>query len=110
MVEMPLAKEWMRLVVAGVPLEGDLDLLALLGLLVGADLAKERLLGVVEVAHEVDDAAAVLERLLRLSPRALVAEADLEAPVQERHDLQALEHGLRAKVDVLEDASGRART
>ena len=91
------------LVVAGVPLEGDLDLLVLLGLVVGADLAKQRLLGVVEVAHVVDDAAVVLEGLFRLAALALVDEADLEAAVQERHDLQPLDDGLGAELDVFED-------
>jgi len=36
----PLAKEWNRLVIAGVPLQCDLDLLALLGLLEDATLRK----------------------------------------------------------------------
>ena len=46
-------------VVAGVPLEGDLDLLAGLALLEVADLGEERFLGLVDVADEVDDAAGV---------------------------------------------------
>ena len=45
---------------AGVPLEGDLDLLLGLGLLEVADLGEQRVLGGVEVANEVDDAAGVL--------------------------------------------------
>ena len=49
------------LVVAGVPLQGDLDLLVVLGLLEGGDLAEQRLLRGVEVLDEVDDAAGVLE-------------------------------------------------
>ncbi len=91
------------LVVAGVPLEGDFDLLAGFGLLVEADLAKEGLLGVVQVAHVVDDAAVVLVRLFRLTSGALVDEADLETAIQERHDLQTFGDRLRAKLDVVED-------
>ena len=96
-------------VVAGVPLERDLELLALLALLEEADLAEQRLLRVVEVAHVVDDAAVVLEGLLRLAARSLVDEAHLEAAVEEGHDLESLDDGLRAELDVLEDASGPAR-
>ena len=36
-------------------------------------------------------------------PGALVDEANLETAVQERHDLQSLGDGLRAKLDVFED-------
>src|SRR3546814_12342441 len=48
-------------VVAGVPLERDLDLLVLLGHLVAADLGEQGVLAGVEVLDEVDDAAVVLE-------------------------------------------------
>ena len=97
-----------RLVVARVPLERDFDLLVGLGLIEGADLAEQRLLRVVEVSHVVDDAAGVLVGLLGLTTRSLVDEADLEVRVEERHDLQALDHRLGAEIDFVEDRSGRA--
>ncbi len=98
-----------RLVVAGVPLQRDLDLLALLGLLERRNLAEERLLRRVEVLDEVDDAAVVLVGGLGDGVRALVDEADLEALVQEGHDLHALDDGLGAEFGLVEDACGRAR-
>ncbi len=67
------------LVVARVPLQRDLDLLVGLGLLEVGDLLEERLLRRVEVPHEVDDAACVLERDLLLVLGPLVGEPDLEA-------------------------------
>ncbi len=91
-------------VVAGVPLERELDLLAVLGLLEVADLGEQRLLRLVDVLDEVDDAAGVLvgDRLvLVLGP--LVREADLEALVEERHHLEALEDRARRELDGLED-------
>src|SRR3546814_4966403 len=45
-------------VVAGVPLERDLDLLVLLGHLVAADLGEQGVLAGVEVLDEVDEAMA----------------------------------------------------
>ena len=92
-----------RLVVAGVPLQRDLDLLALLGLLERRHLAEQRLLGRVEVLDEVDDAAVVLEGRLGHRVGALVGEADLEALVQEGHDLHALDDGLGPELGLVED-------
>ena len=63
---------------------------------------EQRLLRRVEVLDEVDDAAGVLEDLLVRGLRALVAEADLEALVEERHLLQSLQQRLRAELDLLE--------
>ena len=54
--------------------------------------------------HVIDDAARVAVGLLRLVLGALVLEADLEAAVQKRHDLQALEHRLGPELGLLEDA------
>ncbi len=91
-------------VVAGVPLEGDLHLVVLLGQLVVADLAEERLLAGVEVLDEVDDPAgvAVGDRLGAVVG-ALVLEADLEALVEEGHHLQPLEDGAGGELGGLED-------
>ena len=96
-----------RLVVARVPLQRDLDLLPLFGLFEGRHLAEERLLRRVEVLDEVDDAAVVLERRLRHRVGALVDEADLEAFVQEGHDLHALDDRLGAEIGLVEDRAVR---
>ena len=91
------------LVVARVPLQRDLDLLAFLGLVERGHLAEQRLLRRVEVLDEVDDAAVVLEGRLGLRVGALVDEADLEALVQEGHDLHALDDRLRPELGLVED-------
>ena len=67
------------------------------------DPLEERLLRRVEVLHEVDDAAGELERLLEHRVGALVAEADLEALVEERHLAQPLDQRLGAELGLLED-------
>src|SRR5207248_3717094 len=89
------------LVVARVPLQGNLDLLVLLDRLEAADALEDRLFRMVEVTHEVDDAARVLVGLLLLVVRPLVLEADLEALVEEGHDLQALEDRLGPELGAL---------
>ena len=91
------------LVIPGVPLQRDLDFLAVLGFLEGSDLAEEGLLRRVEVLDEVDDAAGVLEGRLEHGVGALVGEADLEALVQKGHDLQPFGDGLGAELDLVED-------
>ena len=53
--------------------------------------------------HEVNDPAAVLEGRALTVGLALVDETDLEALVQEGHDLQPLDHRLGPKLDLLED-------
>ena len=57
----------------------------------------------------VDDAAVVAEDLLLARARSLVGEADLEALVQEGHDLQPLGDGLGPELHLLEDRPGPAR-
>ncbi len=98
------------LVVARVPLEGHFDLLVLFTLLEEAHLSKERFLGVVEVAHVIDDAAVVLEGLLSGPPGSLVEETYLEAPIQKGHDLETLEDRLRAELDLFENGGVRAES
>ncbi len=93
--------------VAVVPLHGDLDLVATTRVGERDDGAEERFLRRVQVGHEVDDPARVAEHLLRLVAGALVAEDDLEAPIQERHLAQPLEQCLRAELGLLHD--GRVR-
>ena len=90
-------------VVARVPLEGDLDLLLLLGEVVVADLAEQGLLRRVHVLDEVDDPAGVLERdRFCVVLGALVLEADLEALVEEGHHLEPLEDGASGELQGLE--------
>ena len=91
--------------VAGVPGEGDLDLLAGLVLLEVPDLGEQRLLRLVDVLDEVDDAAgvAVGHRLVVVVlADALVVEADLEALVEEGHHLDPLEDRAGVELDGLE--------
>ena len=73
------------------------------GVLDRHDPLEERLLRRVEVLHEVDDAAGVLERLVDDRIDALVTEADLEALVEERHLCEALEDRLGAELGLFED-------
>ena len=97
-----------RLLVGVVPLEGDLDLAGLARVLDVDDLVVERRARAlaVQVLHEVDDAAVVLEgRLEALA--ALVAEADLEAPGEERHLAEALLERRAVVLDRLEDLQVR---
>ena len=91
-------------VVARVPLQRDLDLLALVGLFERRHLAEQRLLGGIEVLDEVDDPAVVLERRSGHRVGALVGEPDLEALVQEGHYLETLHHGLGPELGLVEDA------
>ena len=92
------------LVEAGVPLHRDVDLVVVAGLGVGDHPLEQRLLRGVEVLHEVADAAVELEVDREHRVDALVAEADLEALVEERHLAQPLDQGLRAELGLLEDA------
>ena len=93
--------------VAGVPLQRDLDLLPLLRLLERGDLPEEGLLRGIEVLDEVDDSAVVLVGRLGNRIAALVDEADLEALVQKGHDLHPLEDRLRSEFRLLEHAGIR---
>src|SRR4051794_15604962 len=90
------------LVVPGVPLQRDVDLGVGGRVLERDDALEDRLLGRVEVPDEVGDPAGELEGLLDGLLLALVAEADLEALVQESHLAQALEQRLRAELGLLE--------
>ena len=92
-----------RLLVGRVPLHRDLDAALVAVALEEDDLAADRLLVGVEVAHEVLDAAVVLERRRGLLA-ALVVDRDAQAARQEGGLAQALlEHG-EVQVGRLEDA------
>ncbi len=99
------------LVVAGVPLHGDVEHLALVLVLVLelAHLGEQRLLGGVEVLDEVDDAALVLVFDLLLASFALIRERDDQAPVEERHRLEAFEDGTGHEFDALGGEDRRVR-
>ena len=91
-----------RLLVGGVPLHRDLD-----GAVVGValevhGLSVQRVLVLVEVGDEVDDAALVLEGLA-LPLAALVDEVDAEVAGEERRLAQALRERRVVVGDLLED-------
>ena len=91
------------LVVAGVPLHREVDFAGLGRLVERDDILGDRLLRRVQVAHEVGDAAVVLEDHVELWFHAFVAERDLEPAVQERHLAKPLEQRLRAELGLFED-------
>ena len=88
--------------VAGVPLPRDLDFALGTGVGERADVGEQRLLRVIEMAYEVDDAGVVAERDVLLATGPLVGERDRETAVEERHDLQTFGHGRGAELDLLE--------
>ena len=53
--------------------------------------------------HVIDDAAGVAVHLVREVLGSFVLEPDLEAPIEERHHLEAFEDGLGAELCVFED-------
>ncbi len=95
------------LVVARVPLHRDVDLGVVALVLERGNPLEQRLLGGVEVLDEVDDSARVLEHLLERGVGSIIAEADLEPGVEERHLPEALDQGLRSEAGVLEDRGVR---
>ena len=89
-------------VVARVPLHGDLRVMGVRLALEVDDLGVDRLLGGVDVGHEVADAPGVLVDLgLALVP--LVGEGDAQAGVEEGHLAHAVGQGLEAELGLLED-------
>src|SRR6202043_184284 len=96
----PIGERVETLVVTGVPLQRDLDLRALLRRLEAGHLLEQRLLRRVEVLHEVDDPALVLERLAVRVTGPLVTEADLEPLVEERVLLEPLEDGAAGELQL----------
>ena len=79
-------------VVSGVPLHRDVEHLPFVFIFVVSNLAEQSFLRSVQVLHEVDNAALVLERhVLRLAG-ALIFEHNFETTVQEGHCLQALKN------------------
>ncbi len=91
-----------RFLVGGVPLHRHLDL-AVVGLVLEEDrLAVQRVLVLVEVGDEVDDAALVVEGVL-LARRSLVDQLDLEAAGEEGGLAQALGQGRVVELELVED-------
>ncbi len=91
-----------RFLVGGVPLHRHLDL-AVVGLAFEEDrLAVQRVLVLVEVGDEVDDAALVVEGVL-LAAGALVDQLDLEAAGEEGGLAQALGQGRVVELELVED-------
>ena len=84
-------------VVTRVPLNGDVELHAFFFIFVfkRSNLVEERFLRLIEVLHEVNDAALVLEGLRLFSCRTLIFENNFEVLVEERHCLQALHNSAR---------------
>ena len=96
------------LVVAGVPLQGDLRPPGPVSAWTkGGHLPEKRFLGSVEVLHVIDDPTGVAVGLLGLALRPFVFEADLEALVEKGHHLQAFEHGLGPELGFFEDGGIR---
>uniref|UniRef100_A0A6J7NUJ3 Unannotated protein n=1 Tax=freshwater metagenome TaxID=449393 RepID=A0A6J7NUJ3_9ZZZZ len=101
------------LVVAGVPLHGHIADLTLfvVGCLEVGDLDEQRLFRGVEVLDEVDDATLVEIGDLLFLAGPLVRKSDLQTAVEERHRLQAFEHGAGHELRTLrcENASIRPK-
>ncbi len=96
------------LVVPGVPLERDVEHLAVVVFVfVVAHLGEQRVLRGVHVLDEVDEATLVLVGDLLFALGALVGEDDLEALVEERHRLEAFEHGASDELGALGLEDGR---
>ena len=91
-----------RFLVGGVPLHRDLDLAVLVLALEEDGLAMQRVLVLVEVGDEVDQAALVVEGVL-LAGAALVDELDLQAPGEERGLAQPLGEGRVVELELVED-------
>ena len=96
-----------RFLVGGVPLHRDLDR-AVVGLVLEEDrLAVQRVLVLVEVGDEVDDAALVVEGVL-LPGGALVDQLDLQAAGEEGRLAQALGQGRVVELELVERSRRRA--
>ena len=93
---------------AGIPLEGDLHLLAFLLARDVAHLGEERFLGGVDMGHEIADAplVAVADVLVALA-LAVVAETNLQTTVEEGHHLEAFRQRLEPEAGLLEDLAVR---
>ena len=67
---------------AGIPLEGDLDLLTLFDALDVANFGEQRLLGGIHVGNKVPDTSLVaVFNLVVVSVRSLITKSNLETPV-----------------------------
>ena len=80
-------------VVAGVPLESDIEVLALsIVIFVVAHFCEQWVFRLVEMLHEVDDSALVLEGDFLFALRSLINKRNLEPTIKKCHDLQTIKH------------------
>src|SRR5665213_2574164 len=93
------------LVIPRVPLQGDLDLLYLLGLFDVGDSTEQGFFRFVQMSDEVLNTSGVFEGDLLLMSSPLVTEADLETPLEERHHLESFRDSLSTKLDLVKDCS-----
>ena len=89
---------------AGIPLEGDLNLLTLFDPLDITHFGEKRFLGSIHVGNKIPNTPLVpVFHLVMVPVRSLVAESDLEAPVQKGHHLEPLGQGLKSEAGLIED-------
>ena len=80
-------------VVAGVPLESDIEILAFsVVIFVVAHFCEQWVFRLVEMLYEVDNSALVLEGDFLFTLRSLINKRNLEPTIEKCHDLQAIEH------------------
>ena len=89
---------------AGIPLEGDLDLLTLFDALDIANFGEQRLLGGIDVGNKVPNTSLIpVFQLVVVPVQSLVTESNLETPVQEGHHLEPLGQCLESEASLIED-------
>ena len=80
-------------VVAGVPLESDIEILAFsVVVFVVAHFREQWVFRLVEMLYEVDNSALILEGDFLFTLRSLINKRNLEPTIEKCHDLQAIEH------------------
>ena len=84
-------------VVSVVPLHGDIKLHAFFFVFIFecSNFCEQRLFRMVEVLHEVDDAALVLERHVLFTACPFISEHHFEVLIKEGHCLQTIHDGAR---------------
>ena len=87
-------------VISVVPLHGDIKLHAFFFVFIfeTCNFGEQRLFRMVEVFHEVDDAALVLERDCLFAACSFVSEDNFKALIKKGHGLQTIHNGARNKL------------